>query len=307
MKVIKKLGYRQDYDINKIKIALQKVAKKVDSSFTASNWKELKPRIEGRLTPIMSDRDEVYFWEIDEVVIDALLRSRFNDITKKYIETRSEIIKDKLNDMGLSPHAMFIMKERYLKKDDNGEALETINELMCRVATAVASQEPNGLREKYTELFSNMLLNRNFLPNSPALVSAGTRHEGTLAACLTKDTIINTVGGDKTIEELYTSELENFLVYSCDGKKVRVGIADKVVRTRENADVYKVTLDNGVSIKATKDHLFMLRDGSYKMVSNLKVGQSLMPFNMQYGSRNNNYLEIFENISTKKITAHRLG
>jgi len=183
MKVIKKLGYRQDYDINKVKVALQKTAKEIGIKFTTSNWKELKPRIEGRLEPIMNGKEEIYFWEIDEAVIDALLRSRFNELTKKYIKTRSFVIRDKLNDLGLSPHAMFIMKERYLKKDDNGEALETTKELLCRVASAVAAEEENGLRENYTELFSNMLLRRDFLPNSPALVSAGTKHEGTLAAC----------------------------------------------------------------------------------------------------------------------------
>ena len=183
VKVIKKLGYRQEFDINKIKIALQKTGENVGVKFTASNWKELKPRIESRLEPTMKDREEVYFWEIDEVVIDALLRSRFNEITKRYIKTRAEVIEDQLNDLGLSPHAMMIVKERYLRKDDEGNPIETVKEMLCRVASSVAFVEPNGLREKYTKLYSNMLLNRDFLPNSPCLVSAGTKHKGTLAAC----------------------------------------------------------------------------------------------------------------------------
>ena len=199
MKVIKKLGYRQNYQIDKVKIALQKAANGVGKKFTASNWKELKPRIESRLEPIMKGREEIYFWEIDEAVIDALLRSRFNDITKEYIQTRSEVIKDSLNDLGLSPHAMMIVKERYLRKDHDGQPIETVKEMMCRVASAVASVEPNGLREEYTEKFSNMLINRDFLPNSPCLVSAGTKHKGTLAACFaysiedSLDNILDTV------------------------------------------------------------------------------------------------------------------
>ena len=199
MKVIKKLGYRQDFDINKVRDALKKTAKSIDNKFINADWKELKPRIESRLNHIMKGREEIYFWEIDEVVIDALLRSRFNDITKEYIQTRSTVIKDHLNDLGLSPHAMFIMKERYLRKDNEGEPIETVKELMCRVASAVAAVEPNGLREKYTELYSNMLVNRDFLPNSPALVSAGTKHKGTLAACFafsiedSLDNILDTV------------------------------------------------------------------------------------------------------------------
>ena len=56
MKVVKKLGYRQDYSINKIKLALQDAGKEIGVKFTASNWKELKPRIEARLKPIMKGR-----------------------------------------------------------------------------------------------------------------------------------------------------------------------------------------------------------------------------------------------------------
>ena len=183
MKVIKKLGYRQPYTVEKIKVALQRTAKKIDSKFTASDWKELKPRILSRLEPIMKGREEIYFWEIDDVVIETLLRSRFNDITREYIQSKSTTIKDNLNDLGLSPHAMFILKERYLKKDSSGEPIETAKEMMCRVASAIASVEKNGVREKYTELFTKMLVNRDFLPNSPALVSAGTKRKGTYSAC----------------------------------------------------------------------------------------------------------------------------
>ena len=40
---------------------------------------------------------------------------------------------------------------------------------------------------------------------------------------------------------------------------------------------YKLTLDNGESIKVTPDHLMMLRDGTYKRADELVEGQSLMP------------------------------
>lgn len=188
MKVIKKLGHRQDFDLNKIKIALQKTAKSIGKKFTNSDWKELKPRILSRLDPIMKGREEIYFWEIDDVVIDSLLCSRFKDIAREYIETRSRIKKDKLNDLGLSPIAMWLLKERYLRKDENGKPIETAREMMCRVATEIASVEKtNELRDYYTKEFSNMLCNLEFLPNSPALVSAGTNRRGTYAACFAFD------------------------------------------------------------------------------------------------------------------------
>jgi len=188
LKVVKKLGYRQDFDINKIKLALKKTAKSIDREFNESDWRELKPRIVSRLEPIIDEREEIFFWEIDDAVIDTLLRSRFNEIAKEYIQTRSRIRKDRLNDLGLSPIAMWLLKERYLKKDDQGNPIETAKEMFCRVGTAVASAEKTQkLRTEYSKKFSDMLCNLDFLPNSPCLVSAGTNRRGTWLACFAFD------------------------------------------------------------------------------------------------------------------------
>ncbi|MEG3438356.1 DNA topoisomerase (ATP-hydrolyzing) subunit B [Pannus brasiliensis CCIBt3594] len=47
--------------------------------------------------------------------------------------------------------------------------------------------------------------------------------------------------------------------------------------TKKNAEVIKVTLDNGETIICTPDHRFMLRDGSYKPATSLTPDDSLMP------------------------------
>jgi DNA gyrase subunit B len=47
--------------------------------------------------------------------------------------------------------------------------------------------------------------------------------------------------------------------------------------TKANAEVIKVTLDNGEEIVCTPDHRFMLRDGSYKAAALLTSEDSLMP------------------------------
>lgn len=47
--------------------------------------------------------------------------------------------------------------------------------------------------------------------------------------------------------------------------------------TKKNVPVVRITLDNGEAITCTPDHCFMLRDGSYKVASKLKVDDSLMP------------------------------
>ncbi len=61
-----------------------------------------------------------------------------------------------------------------------------------------------------------------------------------------------------------------------DGK---IGI-ERAIRarvTKRNADVVKITLDNGESVECTPDHLFMLRDGKYRQAIDLRTGDSLMP------------------------------
>jgi ribonucleoside-diphosphate reductase alpha chain len=184
MEVIKKSGLRQPYEINKVKIALQKTAKSINESFTEADWKELKPRILARLESVMEGREEIFFWEIDDAVIDSLLRSRFKEIAKEYITSRSRVRQDKLNDIGINPVAFSVVKERYLRKDAEGNPIETIGEMFCRVATEIARVEKvKKLKEDYTDKFKNMLCKLDFLPNSPALVSAGAKHKGTYLAC----------------------------------------------------------------------------------------------------------------------------
>ncbi|HNP71503.1 MAG TPA: DNA topoisomerase (ATP-hydrolyzing) subunit B [Kouleothrix sp.] len=47
--------------------------------------------------------------------------------------------------------------------------------------------------------------------------------------------------------------------------------------TKQNAEVVRVTLDNGEALVCTPDHRFMLRDGSYKPAAELTSADSLMP------------------------------
>ncbi|MEW5858235.1 MAG: DNA topoisomerase (ATP-hydrolyzing) subunit B [Cyanobacteriota bacterium] len=55
--------------------------------------------------------------------------------------------------------------------------------------------------------------------------------------------------------------------------------------TKANARVIKVTLDNGETIVCTPDHLFMLRDGSYKPAALLTPEDSLMPLYRQVSDK----------------------
>ena len=85
--------------------------------------------------------------------------------------------------LALSDNARHILEQRYLRRDAEGNALETPAELFRRVARAVADGEPDApLKRLWEDRFHRLLTSLRFLPNSPTIVNAGTGR-GCLSAC----------------------------------------------------------------------------------------------------------------------------
>lgn len=83
----------------------------------------------------------------------------------------------------LSKTAMEILKKRYLKKDEDGNVIESPDDMFSRVADFVASTEKTQVeKEFYTDCFFHIMSSLKFLPNSPTLMNAG-RKNGQLSAC----------------------------------------------------------------------------------------------------------------------------
>ena len=96
--------------------------------------------------------------------------------------------------------------------------------------------------------------------------------------CLVSNTKISLLNG-KEVEIKDLVGIDEFYVYSYDFKKNQIvpGRAHSCRITRKNQPLYKVVLDNGEEIIATPDHKFMLRNGHYREVKDLKSGDSMMP------------------------------
>ncbi|MCB9897079.1 MAG: adenosylcobalamin-dependent ribonucleoside-diphosphate reductase [Planctomycetes bacterium] len=80
----------------------------------------------------------------------------------------------------LTDNALRVLHNRYLKKDDTGQVVETPVELFRRVAQHVSSVEDDSAL--WNERFFSMMWDRRFMPNSPTLMNAG-RPLGMLSAC----------------------------------------------------------------------------------------------------------------------------
>ncbi len=86
----------------------------------------------------------------------------------------------------ISKNARRVLEKRYLKKDKQGKVVETPEEMLRRVAQAIAAAElnydPKAEVKAREDEFYQLMANLEFLPNSPTLMNAG-RELGQLSAC----------------------------------------------------------------------------------------------------------------------------
>lgn len=111
-----------------------------------------------------------------------------------------------------------------------------------------------------------------------------------VGGCVTGDTKISLCDGrELSILELideFNQNKQNY-VYSVNSETLNIepDLIVNAFKTKTNAKLIEVILDNGEKIKCTPDHRFMLRDGSYCEAQHLMVGTSLMPLYRKYATK----------------------
>ncbi|MFP4323064.1 MAG: ribonucleotide reductase N-terminal alpha domain-containing protein, partial [Anaerolineales bacterium] len=90
-------------------------------------------------------------------------------------------------DIALAENARTVLHKRYLRKDPDGNPVETEAEMFWRVAYHVARAEldfggDDAVVETWARRYYDLLTNLRFFPNSPTFTGAGTPL-GQLAAC----------------------------------------------------------------------------------------------------------------------------
>lgn len=88
MKVIKRDGRIQEFDINKILLTLEKVSDEIEEPFTESDINNLLEDIENSIKAVSSDRIMVN--KIQDVVVEQLEKLGFNKAARHYREYRKE-------------------------------------------------------------------------------------------------------------------------------------------------------------------------------------------------------------------------
>jgi ribonucleoside-diphosphate reductase alpha chain len=114
----------------------------------------------------------------------------------------------------LTVNAKAVLRARYLKKDDQGNVIESEIDLFRRVAAAVASAErkyglSEGAAQTIEDEFLRVMTSGLFLPNSPTLMNAG-RSAGMLSACFVLPV------GD-SIDEIFASVRHAALIQKAGG------------------------------------------------------------------------------------------
>src|SRR3989339_246457 len=84
--------------------------------------------------------------------------------------------------------AVKVLAERYLMKDGKGKIIETPEEMCWRVSWEIASADARWGKTKKEVMdiakdYYSMLINHEFLPNSPTLMNAGTGNNLQYSAC----------------------------------------------------------------------------------------------------------------------------
>lgn len=192
--VIKLDGRKEDFDSKKIFMSIWMAARNVggrDETLARVLRNQVLRILKGKYT----NGEAIKTSEIGELVEKVLIENGHAKTAKTYIlyrENKKHIHQDKdslgiKDDIGLSYNTLFILKERYLRRNEKGEIIETPREMLERVARFLSSVEKTPeLQEKWYQEFLKIVVTFEFTPGTRTLTNAGKR-EAQLANCFVFD------------------------------------------------------------------------------------------------------------------------
>ncbi len=181
-KVIKRDQSKESFQRKKIKSSISTACKNVGKEDTELVNKIFKKVLE-YIADVYPSKPPIKTTDIGSAVERILVTSGNYEVVKEFIisreQKRQEFIKKTelgvKDDIGhLDYNSLFILKERYLRKDSQGKTIETPKQMLGRVAKAVAKAEKNAkLRKKWEKKFYRLMMEWKFLPGTRVLANAG--------------------------------------------------------------------------------------------------------------------------------------
>lgn len=193
--------------------ALEALADEKKAAHTADVSTE---KVLERVTEVFKDKTPSVE-EIQDIVEEVLMQEGLSSVARSYILYREEhqdirqvkVIYGVRDDLKLPLNTLFVLKKRYLLKDDEKNIVETPRELFRRIAGSVSEGEANFKskrnKNEVEEKFFRMMTSFEFLPNSPTLMNAGTSL-GQLSACFVlpvEDSIEGIFGALKNMAKIH--------------------------------------------------------------------------------------------------------
>lgn len=180
--VIKRDGRQEPFNAEKIANSIWTAAKNV-----GGKDKKLSQKIAEEVINYISDiypiDKPITTSDIGSAVERVLVNEGHYKTVKEFIisrERKREQFTRKLklgvlDDIGhLDYNSLFILKERYLLKNESGKTLETPKQMLERVAEFVAKAEKTqALRKKWSKEFLKIMMDWEFLPGTRVLANAG--------------------------------------------------------------------------------------------------------------------------------------
>ncbi len=194
-KILKRNGEVAPFTTEKIQAAIWKAAQSVGGKDESESERLTDLTIQ-RLNEKFHARSIPAVEEIQDLVERILIEEDHVATAKAYIiyrqkqkekrEAREVILgKGRGDELDFSLNALQVLERRYLLKDEQGKTTESPEQLLRRVAKAVAAADKNykkGSTAETEEKFFQLMSKLEFLPNSPTLMNAGTPI-GQLSAC----------------------------------------------------------------------------------------------------------------------------